>query len=154
MRVPPAGYREIGGGDPMGAVLVWAGVSLILLGSALAVVQLRRGDVGLRPLRGQSAETRRAVRRAIRDGHTDDAEVDRLARQALRGTPRLRGARYFFAVMMALSIVLLAIGPYRATIVALRGSETLLWAVFIALNVVNQRRYDNYRGLAEPDRRP
>ena len=134
----------------LSTILLLAGGALILCGLAVVIVQLRRGDTGIGLSRGESAETRRAVRRAIRDGETDDARVDQLARRALQVTSRPRWARYLFATMLALSIFLLAVGSHRVTDIAVRASQVLLWSGLILLNVVNQRRLDNYRGL-RPD---
>jgi hypothetical protein len=131
----------------MSTILVLAGGALVLCGLAVVIVQLRRSDTGLGLLRGESAETRRAVRRAIRDGETDDARVDQLARRVLQVTSRRRWGRYLFATMLALSILLLAVGPHTVTDIAVRASHVLLWSGLIVLNVVNQRRSDNYRGL-------
>ncbi|WP_203834272.1 hypothetical protein [Winogradskya humida] len=131
----------------LSTVLVLAGVVFIVCGLGVVVVQLRRGDTGFGLLRGESVETRRAVRRAIRDGETDDARVDELARQTFRMIPRLRWARYFFAGMFVLSIILLAVGDHTAGDTVLRVSQALLWAGLIVLDGVNRRRRDNYRGL-------
>jgi hypothetical protein len=134
----------------LSAIFVLAGVALILCGLAVVIVQLRRGDTGIGLLRGESTKTRRAVRRAIRDGDTDDARVDQLARRTLQATSRARWGRYLFATMLALSILLLAVGSHTVTDIALRASQVLLWSGLIVLNVVNQRRFDNYRGLRPP----
>ncbi|BAL88202.1 hypothetical protein AMIS_29820 [Actinoplanes missouriensis 431] len=137
----------------MSSVLVLAGVVFILCGLGFMIVQLRRGDIGIGVLRGESEETRRAVRRAIRDGYADDARVDHLARRALEAAVRPRWARYFFAAMLLLSIVLLAVGSHTVTDIAVRIGHVLLWSGLIALTVVNRRRLDDYRGLrpARPD---
>ncbi len=113
------------------------------------VVQLTRGDLGFGQLRGLSPETRRAVRRAIRDGGTDDAEVDHLARQTIRLTPRIRWAKYFFGAMLAQSIVQLAVGPHTAGEMVLRSAQAGLWTSLAVLSIVNQRRLDGYRGLKD-----
>ncbi|MCO8271341.1 hypothetical protein M1L60_12125 [Actinoplanes sp. TRM 88003] len=126
-----------------------SGVSLILIGLVVAVVQLRRGDIGFGQLPGEDRETRRAVRRAIRDGHTDDARIDQLARRILRSTPRVHWAPYFFATMLVLSIAVLIGVAFTGGKVALPASQILLWAALIALDAVNKRRAANYRGLGD-----
>jgi hypothetical protein len=127
--------------------LVSAGVLFVLFGVIVVVVELRRGDSLFGLLRSESAETRRAVRQAMRDGETDDPHVDHLARRVLRAASRQRWARYFFGGMLALSVLLLAVGPYSVSNILLRSAQILLWSGLIALNVINQRRHDNYRGL-------
>ena len=131
----------------MNIVLVVAGVVLVLCGLALVLVQLVRGDIGFMRLRGESPETRRAVRRAIRNGETDDARVDQLARRAIRATPGVRWARYFFAAMVVFSIVRLVTGSHQISQIAVQLSYAALWTGLIVLNIVNQRRFDRYRGL-------
>ena len=135
------------GGDVVNTALVVTGAALVLCGLAIVVVQVRRGDKGFGPLRDESPETRRAVWRAIRNGETDDAAVDRLARQTIRVTPRLRWARYFFGAMLALSVVRLIIGPHTTGEVTAHVAQAGLWSTLVALDIINQRRLDRYRGL-------
>ena len=111
------------------------------------MVQLHRGDTAFGTMRGRSPETRRAVRRAIREGETGDADVDRLARRAMKGTATARWTTYLFGALLALSVLLLVVGPHTPGQLALRSAHALLWAGLIALNVVNRRRLDSYRGL-------
>jgi hypothetical protein len=103
--------------------------------------------VDLRPLRGESRETQRAVRRAIREGCTDDPRVDLLARKTIGSLPRLRWAKYFFAALLVLSAALLIEHIHETGQVILRSAECALWIGAIALSIVNQRRHDGYRGL-------
>ena len=113
----------------------------------MVVLQVVRGDHGLRRMQGESRDTRRAVRRAIRDGHTDDLRIDQLAREVIRLTPRIRWAKYFFGSMLALSIALLFSSLNEPIQVIRHVSESALWIGFIVLNIVNERRLDGYRGL-------
>jgi hypothetical protein len=131
----------------VGNVLVVAGAVLILCGLAVVIIEVRRGEPGFGQLRGESAETRREVRRAIREGGTDDPRIDQLARRALRATSKVRRARYFFMALLAFSILLLIVGPDTPAQILLRSSHVALWTSAIGLSVVNQRRLDNYRGL-------
>ncbi|MET0425347.1 MAG: hypothetical protein ABW046_15795 [Actinoplanes sp.] len=131
----------------LGAALAYAGLAFIVVGIVVMTVQIRRGETGFRQMRGESAETRRAVRRAILDGGTDDPEIDRLARRAFRGMSTERWAQYLFRTLLALSVLLLVIGPHTATRIALQLAHILLWTGAIVLNRVNRRRLDNYRGL-------
>ena len=131
----------------MNAVLVVTGVAFSLCGLAIVFAQLARGDIGFGQLRGESAETRRAVRRAIRNGQADDARVDRLVRQFIRVTPRVRWAKYFFGAMLALSIVQLVVGAHTTGEVISHLAQACLWVSLIVLSIVNQRRLDSYRGL-------
>ncbi|GIF38635.1 hypothetical protein [Actinoplanes xinjiangensis] len=131
----------------LSTVLVLAGIALILCGVGVTIMQLRPGETGIGLLRGGNAETRRAVRRAIREGETEDPGVDRLARAALQAMVPPRWARYLFATMLALAVLLLATGSHTVTDIAVRTSQVLLWSGLLVLNVVNQRRFDNYRGL-------
>jgi hypothetical protein len=134
----------------MSTVLVVVGVVLILCGVlAIAVGWSARGNRGFGRLRGESPETRRAVWRAIRDGETDDARVDRLARQVIRATPRVRWAKAFFGMMVALSIVQLVVGPHTTGEIILHLAQAGIWASLTAVSIVNQRRYDSYRGLID-----
>ena len=131
----------------MSTAFVVAGVAIVLSGLILVFVQLVRGDIGFAQLRGESAETRRAVRRAIRDGETGDARIDQLARRAIQSTPVVRWAKYFFGAMLVVSIVRLIIGSHRISQIAVQVSQAALWAGLIALHIVNQRRSSRYRGL-------
>lgn len=118
-----------------------------LCGVTAAVVQLVRGDTGLRSLRDESPETRRAVRRAIRDGRTDDARVDQLARWTIQKTPRVRWAKFLFGGLLVLSILQLIFSSHTAGQIVLHSAQAALWTVMIVLGIVNQRRLDGYRGL-------
>lgn len=133
----------------MGNLLLVAGVTLVLVGIGVVVVQLVRGDHGLRPMLNEDRETRRAVRRAIRVGHTDDPGIDRLARQVIRATPRHRWAKYFFGLMLILAIGLLVTSLDDIGQIIRHASQAALWVGFIVLNMVNERRLDGYRGLPD-----
>ncbi len=124
-----------------------AGIALVLCGVVLVVVQVRRGAVGLSPVRGVSAETRRAVARAIRVGETDDPEVDRLARRTLRSENAFRWSIYFYGTMLAVSVYLLIVGPHTPDRVLQQSALVLLWTGLTARDVVNRRRLNRYRGL-------
>lgn len=130
-------------------MLTLVGVAIVLCGLVVVLVQLMRGDIGIGRLGGESPETRRAVRRAIRDGGTDDAGIDLLARRAIQATPSVRWAKYFFGVMLALSIARLIFGSHQVSQIALQVSQAALWTGLIVLSIVNQRRSDSYRGLTD-----
>jgi hypothetical protein len=132
----------------LGTVLAFAGLALIVCGLVVLTVEVRRGETGFGQLRGESRETRRAVRRAILDGGTDDPDVDRLARRALGRAPNGRGMLYLFGTLLVIALLLLLfVGPYTPGRIALRCCQVLLWSGAIALNLVNRRRLLNYRGL-------
>ena len=131
----------------MSVVLVVVGGAIVVAGIAGVVVQLIRGDHGLKRMRGESRETRRAVRRAIRDGHTDNPRIDELAREVIRSSPRLRWAKYFFGLMLMLSVGLLMTDLVEMSQVVRHGLESTLWIGLIVLSIINERRLNGYRGL-------
>ncbi|MFI5931786.1 hypothetical protein [Actinoplanes sp. NPDC051494] len=122
-------------------VFIVVGVLLVLAG--LAVIVVRTVGAGS-PLRGQGRETNRAVRRAIRAGGTDDPEIDRLAREVIRLTPRLRWGKYFYAGMLVLSLGLLVIDHDSTGDIVRHAGTSVLWVGLIVLTVVHERRLDNY----------
>ena len=129
-------------------MLTVVSIGVIAFGLILVVVQLIRGDHGLGWLKGESRETRRAVRRAIRDGGTDDPGIDRLARRVIRSAPRVGWAKYFFGVMLVMSVYLLVRRSDETLEVVQRVLQSALWTGLIVLIVVNERRLNAYRGLA------
>lgn len=133
----------------MNIALVLAGVALVLSGLVVLVRRLTKGDIGLGQLRNESPETRRAVRRAIRDGATDDARIDRLTRQVIRATPSVRWTKYLFGILVVLPLGRLVFGSPTTSDVILLLSQAALWTLAIVVTIVNERRVDRYRGLID-----
>lgn len=108
---------------------------------------------GFGRLPGQDRRTIRAVRRAIRDGGTNDPRVNALARQVVRSTPRWRWPRYFYALMLAIALARLAFTARMLIEVALQVAFVALFVGLLVSIEVHNRRLANYRGLpASPSR--
>jgi hypothetical protein len=91
-------------------------------------------------------DTRKAVQRALRVGHTDDPRIDQATRALIARSPRMRWAPYLYGVLAVFSLLLLisASGTWQYV----RHAATMaLWIGLAAMSVVQRRRLEGYRGL-------
>jgi len=127
-------------------------VVLVVLSFAVPVIALRERARHPELLLGAGRSTRKAVLRALRDGHTPDPHIDALAREAARHQMHLlRGWRrylpWFFCAMAVLFLAGMTLGlmsePSTPALVALAlGSIALgVGGPHLFLSIRRSRRY-------------
>lgn len=87
-----------------------------------------------------------AVQRALRTGHAPDARIDALAREQADRTMRNSWMVGFYAVVLAIQVVLLAIRIAAGDDLLLPVVILVLWAAGLAWLVVYRNRSRRYLG--------
>ncbi|WP_326556460.1 hypothetical protein [Micromonospora sp. NBC_01796] len=142
------GLVALGDTPPVNLILIGVGVALVTsaLTGVVWLVQRRRTDPPL--ILGADPETRRAVHRAIRAGHSDDARIDLLARDLIARSPAQTWVPWVYVVLALLQVVLLLLGD-RSTGDVIRALVTVpFFAVAAGYFWQHRRRMRRYRGLS------
>ncbi|MFI6762534.1 hypothetical protein ACIBF5_25710 [Micromonospora sp. NPDC050417] len=128
-------------------LLIGAGAMLVTAGLLAAAWLVQRQHVDPPLVTGADAETRRAVRRAIRTGNTDDPRIDLLTRDLIAHSPREAAVPYLLGGLALIALLLLVLSDWDTEDIV-RGLLTAPCLVVAAFLVrVRQRRLRDYRGL-------
>lgn len=128
-------------------LLVGAGAALVTAGLLTAAWFVQRDHVDPPLVAGADPETRRAVHRAIRVGHTDDQRIDLLARDLVAHRPAQPWVPWLLGALVLVSLVLLLLSDWETEDVvrAVVAVPSLAAAAFLVRS--QQRRLRDYQGL-------
>ncbi|RKR87525.1 hypothetical protein BDK92_1804 [Micromonospora pisi] len=128
-------------------LLIGAGAVLVTVGLLTAAWLVQRQHLDPPLVTGADAQTRRAVRQAIRTGNTDDPRIDLLARDLIAHSPRETAVPYLLGALALVALLLLAFSDWDTEDIV-RGLVTAPCLVVAAFLVRRrQHRLRNYRGL-------
>lgn len=124
------------------AIGVGVGAAFGGLMIVLNFAMVRRGIVPIVP--GDDAATRKAVRRAVRDGHADDRRIDALARDFVGRSPRVPWLPYLYLALVALAVLRLIGGAHQTRDIVVQSTLAVIWLVCAAGARRQQRRLTTY----------
>ncbi|WP_250006823.1 hypothetical protein [Actinoplanes sp. M2I2] len=129
-------------------LLVAAGVAIVMAGILWIIWAVQKRVRNAPLMMGADKATQRAVRAALRRGHTADPNVDALTRDLIERSHTPRWTPYLYPLLAAFFVALLFMGDRDAedvirTAVAVVSSLMVGGAFWLHL-----RRLHNYRGLA------
>lgn len=154
----------IAGGVPAGAVggflvgaadvavlpvlLIGLGVALVLGGLAVIVWRLRARRMDPPLMLGADRNTQRAVRRAVRDGHAADPDIDLLAQDLVNRSSRSFLPSYLYVGFAAFFVVLAALADTDGWELVRSVTLAAMCLTAAAAFYLHQRRLRRYRGRA------
>ncbi|MGI5212410.1 hypothetical protein [Plantactinospora sp. CA-290183] len=129
-------------------VLIGGGAGLLIAGLLVLAWQFGRRRIDPPLVEGSDPATRRAVRRALRDGHTDDPRVDELAHDLIARNLPAGWVPLFCAGLAVLSLMMLLLGDRDPGDIARTVVTVPLAGIAGYQSWRQRRRMQDYRGLS------